>query len=379
MDLLTYKTFQHTSGHFAQGCEECSLCRSGIFCCGFKDLSQIFANHAFNIRCPDIHAEGRGNGVGVNTDHILKIQFRFLFLVKAAAGKYIQIWVFQLLLHDLGLGGHFNDTSGQIRCIRDTGRERGCTHTFSGADDAHDLQRFARFDHLLHMVAVFGHILPQRIFFVVFVQGKYIHQPQVDTQQVIIGPLFCVRNLVHNLAAHDVIKNHVQCGLLLQAQSVGHHIRDLIWIREDYDHLTVVLRPFALKHLVLGIQKFPVIDHLIENICSHQTGHHGIAHDFLEQCAGVGLQNAVGGIFHVNSGLDAVAILDRADGMIDFVIMFFQIRFEGCQIVGADLGKHLGNHLLLYDYTLISLTCLRHGGAQGREHGAHVRGFRLDA
>ena len=327
----------------------------------------------------DIHAEGRGNRPGIHGNHILEIEFCFILFVKPAAGEHIHFRVGLLGFHKLRIRSNLNHLTGQAGSVGNAGRKGRCIHSFPGADDANDLQRLAFGNDLLHMGFVPGHILPNHVFFIVPVQIRHIHQPQVHTHQIIIGPLLGIGYLLHHLATHDVIHDLIQQFRCLQAQGVGHHVGDLAGIGQDHDHLIVTLRPFALKHLILGLQHFPVVDHFVENVRTHEAGHQGVAQNLIEQRTGIGLQDPLGGIRQINPGLNAVAVLDGAHRMSNLIHMGIQMLFEGCQIVGADLGEHLGNDLLFHHNAFIRLPRLCQRSAERREHGAHIGGFRLDA
>ena len=51
---------------------------------------------------------------------------------------------------------------------------------------------------------------------------------------------------------------------------------------------------------------------------------------------------------------------------------------ERLQVVGADLGKHLSDHLLFYHDSVIRFSGLGHRSTECRKHGTHIRRFRLN-
>ena len=126
-----------------------------------------------------------------------------------------------------------------------------------------------------------------------------------------------------------------------------------------------MLRPFTLKHFILGFQHFPVVDHFIKNVRTNEAGYQRVAQKLFEQGAGIGLQNPFRGICQIDSGLDTIAVFDGADRMVNFIHMGIQMLFEGFQVIGTNLGKHLGNHLLFHNNSLIRIPCLSQRCTEG--------------
>ena len=165
--------------HIPQCCGICRLGRGSIGTGGFHRFLQVALEHADDVVGVDVHAECRGNGLGILRNHILEIQFRLLLLIKPAVGEHIHLWISLLGFHQFRTRGYLNHLAGQAGGIGNTGREGGSIGTLLCTDNAHNFQRFALCNGFLHMGFVFGHILPNLVFFIVAVQVGYIHQPQI--------------------------------------------------------------------------------------------------------------------------------------------------------------------------------------------------------
>ena len=363
---------QHFPGHLTESIQKCVLGRGGIHFNGRHHFLQISFQHGQDAVCGNIHAKGRGNRISVHRDHILKIQGGFCLLIEAASGKHIHFPVRKLGFDQLRFLCPLDHPAGQTGGIGNTGGKSRGIGTFSGTDNAHNLEGLRRFKNRFHMVFIIGHIFPDIVLLVILVKVRNIHQPQFQIQQVFVGPLFRIGNGLHILTCPDFVHDPIQQIRILQAQGIGHIVGNLTGVRQNNDHLIVFFRPSAPKHLILRFQKLPVIDHLIENIRCHVAGHEGIAHELVEEGCGICLENPFFVIPDIDPRFDPVAVFDGADGVVHFIIMSFQMPLEGFQVVGTDLGKHLGDHLLFHHHALISVSCLRQGRAKCRKHGAHI-------
>ena len=116
----------------------------------------------------------------------------------------------------------------------------------------------------------------------------------------------------------------------------------------------------------------------MKNIRIHIGSHHGVAHHVRKQHAGIYLQNAIRGIFRKNQRLDAIAVFDGIDSMAYHIHILIQIHLEGSQVIGADLGKHLGDHRLFHHRPLFRILGTRRSRAHRGHCGSHIRCFRLN-
>ena len=329
----------------------------------------------------DVHAEGIGQHGFIHGDHILKIQGILPgIFTEGLACKHIDLWIPALGSNDFRLRGNGHHVFRKACGVGNAHGQCRRGNTLLGAYNAHHLQLHTRSYSVTHIVIVCGHILPDIIFRIILVQGGCGNQAEPQAHQLIIGPfLALIEGLrIHDFSPHDLGHQFHQRFRILQAQGIGHKVRDLAGITEHDDQLIVAFRPAALQHIILGGQHFGVIDHLMEHIGVHVGRHGGGTHHIRKQRTGVYLKNAFRGILRVNQGLHSIIVVHVIDGMADRVEIGLQICLKGSQVIGAHLGKHLGQHGLLHHDPLLCLFRLRHGRAIGRKHGGHIGGFLHD-
>ena len=369
---------QHLGSQLGQCGNKVLLRRCCIHLQRAHGFFHIFAEHCLDGIRGKVHAESRRNLLFIHRDHILEVQFRIRLLVKAFSGKDVDFRIIQLLLNNFTLFSQINHMSGQIGSIGHTAAECGGTDTFFRADNAHNVQIFPFLDQGLHVILIVGHIFPYLILTVQTVQRRYRHQLEFQRHQFLISPLFGCLCIFKLLTAHDPVNDFLQLVGVFQTHRVGHVIGDLAWIGQNNDQLIVAFRPSALQYVILRFQDLPVVHHFIEHIGCHIHGHHGISHDLIEQGRRICLQNFLTGIGIENAGFDTIMILYRIDGVIDLIVVFFQMGLERLQVVGSHLCKHLGNHLLFHQCSLLRFAGGLNGSAKGRHHGCHICCFRLN-
>ena len=363
---------QHLVAHDPQGIQEILLGSGGIHVDVLHHIVQIGAEQIHNAVGADVDAEGGRNGIPIHGDHILKAQLILLVLrTEFLAGEHIHGGVGQLILHQAGICCAFDHMAGQILGVGNTGAEQRGGGSLLGADNAHHRKFHAVFNQGLHMLCTAGHILPDRVFFVIAVEAGRIHQLKFQIQQFIVGPAAQFPFYLRLFATHDLLDHLLQALRIFQAQSIGHVIGNRVGIRQHKDHFVIAFRPASPYHFILGFQQLNVVDHLIEHIGIHIGGHGGAARYFAEELCRVDLQNILG-IIGKDLRTDSVAVTYCGNGMGDTLQILLQIGLEGSQIVLAHLGKHGSNHLPLTHHTFRQVRYLGEGGTVGRQSCRHV-------
>ena len=110
-------------------------------------------------------------------------------------------------------------------------------------------------------------------------------------------------------AVHDLFNQFFQNMRIFQTQCIGHIVGNLIWIGKHHQQFIVMLRPASLRHIILGIQQFPVVDHFIKNVGSHIHGHHGATRDLIEEGGRIRLQNTLIRICIIDARLNTGTVL----------------------------------------------------------------------
>ena len=373
--MICHVPAQHPTAHFLQGILKIRLSRGSIHIRGVHHFLQITLQHTHDGISADIHTKCRGNRLGIHGNHILEIQSCFIFFVKSTAREHVHFRIFQLCLHNVRILRRSNHRKGQVLGIGHTGRQCRGVGAFPGADNTHDFQGYACFDHRFHVICITGKIFPNTILFIMAINPRHIHQSHLHIQQVLIGPLFQFGNRIYCLTAADVVHDGIQQIRIFQSKCVGHIVRNLTGIRQHHNQFIITFRPATFQNFILGFQHLPIIDHLVEHISFHQAGHNGIAHDLIKKRRRIGLLDSIFRIRQINPGLNTIAILNGTDRMGNLVIVFIQMYLQRCQIVGADLGKHLSNHLLLHHNLVFRLRCPGNRCAKCCKHRTHVRSF----
>ena len=268
--------------------------------------------------------------------------------------------------------------AGQGGCIADTGAKGSCGNTFLGTNNTHDLQLFPIFHQFAHICLVLGHILPDTVLAVEFVFFRCVDQSEPQSHQVIIGPFQGFSRVSRFFALHDKLHHLIQRLDIPQAKCIGHIVSDLMRIRQHHDQLIIFLRPTALKNLVLGIQHIHIVDHFREDIGVHIGGHGRTSHQFSKERAGIDLQHPIGSVIRENQRLHTITVLYRIDGLCHLINIFFHICLEGSQIIGTDLRKHLGDHLLFNYSTILCVLRFCDGNTHSHHGRSHIRSLRLN-
>ena len=268
------------------------------------------------------------------------------------------------------------------------------------ADNANDLHLKAVIEQGTQAQVFLGHV---HIFFLVLVPLVFvggIDVSEAHAADVLIAPALQLG--VEVLLVHEGLHIVGQAAVGFQAQGVEHQVGDLVVLVHHQHHLVVLLRPLAVKHVVLSFQqrvdRLPVLtgQHLLPDV--HHRVHlpeggkiaavvaaEGLAHGRLQQVHHVGFHNVVVHILGIEVHVQIVGILDGADMGRDLPRFILQIFFKGLQIVFLGLGGDHGVHHVIHDGAgidriLVVLVFLRLGlnAHHAGHHAGHVQGLGLD-
>ena len=308
-----------------------------------------------------------------------------------------------LLVDDIALGILLKDIVGQILGVSQIGRDRGGGRTLCGTDDTRDLQLNTVLSHELHLL------------FIVKIQFCALVSPDGVSLTVhgicLLGFLKIIRGIeqiegfsyeivklhgIHGsrivIAAvlHERGKNFFNLALIQNTQHVKGHLTDLIVFGNDQHQLVCRGGPIARDHVVLLLQKLPVVDHLghhgqVITRHIHQAAHarESIAH-IVKDGGGVDLRQAIA-LFKFGDAIyleiKIVGILQRTQIGLQLIIMRINVLLKGLQVVFLHLihVRHHGPHRIIHiNLARVTVILLVLNGDHGLHHSRIILRLRLN-
>ena len=327
-----------------------------------------------------IHAESRGERVGIHGDHILKIQLGLRGIrIEIGSREHIHVGICQLADNDGAVLCLLDHVLCQSGSVADARLKEGAGVAVRGAYDADDLQFLAVIDEIAHITLVVGHILPDIILCIVAVEIGCGYQTETQRKQLVVRPLHGNARILRSLkvlSAHHQRNGFLQLGGILQSQRIGGIVRQPVGVAQNQDHFLIAFRPPSAQQLILGGEQGNIVHHFVKNIRVHIGRHGSHAGNVTEQGGRVYLQDFVW-VGRIDPGLDAVTVADGSYIVLYLIEVFLQVRFKGLQIVFADLGEHLADHGLFRYDAVGQLLGLGIVGTVGSHKGTHIGGLRL--
>ena len=323
-----------------------------------------------------------------------------LLVQEGQAVEHIMLRIFQLLAHQLLPRRLLHHMLHKVVGVADGAGHHAGHGILVLADNSDDLYLEAVIEQGTQAQVFLGHV---HIFFLVLVPLVFvgwIDVSEAHAADVLIAPALQLG--VEVLLVHEGLHIVGQAAVGFQAQGVEHQVGDLVVLVHHQHHLVVLLRPLAVKHVVLafqqGVDGLPVLtgQHLLPDV--HHRVHlpeggeiaavvpaEGLAHGRLQQVHHVGLYNVVVHILGIEVHVQVIGILDGADMGRDLPGIVLQVFFKGLQVVFLGLGGNHGVHHVIHDgagidRVLVVLVFLRLGlnAHHAGHHAGHVQSLGLD-
>ena len=304
-----------------------------------------------HIKSTEIYLKGLLQGIRVNGKkgfHV-KLTVLIVFFSKFLSGKNIYLFIRQLLLHNFTGSSLLDHMFGKLRGITDSCSEHGSSGTFHRLDNSHNCQIFSVFHQFFHIRAVVWFILPDLIFFIIFIIIGTVYQLKFLPQDFIIGVWTLVFWRFHCLFCHKFLNHIIQFLTVPKPKSVLEKITDIaLWSKHQYTFF-IIFRPSSRFHVILILIKISIFRHFMKNISAHGRRH-----------------NAVGGtraqthsrkrfvriylsdiffIFQKNLGRNRIRILHRICILGNAAFITVQVNLQRLQIIGIHFGEHISHHL----------------------------------
>ena len=332
-------------------------------------------------QCVGIQRKGGFEEVGVDGEQVLKVEAVLLaLLAEAVAGKDIDARIGQLVAHD-GAGGRLlHAVRGEGGRVVDARAEHGGVRPFGGLHDAHDGQILAVLHELFHISGVVGLVPPDAVGAVVLIKTGSVHELECDAERVGVRNAGDIVRHGDGFFLGKLFDHAVQFFAVAQAEGIEQEIADAAAGGQHKHALVIVFRPAARLDVVLVAVKRFVGGHLIKHVGAGHHRHHAARagrRTHAQRRKGiVRVDLAVAAVLpEVDLRRNAVGVFDRVGVFFNAAFAAVQVGFERGEVVGADLGEGLGDHLNDADLMLFPVVLVPH---HTRHHPGQVHAGALD-